>query len=149
LHDDILLGAEESGGIGVRDHIPERDGILNSMLLLEAVVASGKTPSEMVREMHREFGEFYFGRIDLKCPVVVGQALAHEVAAKPPANLAGYTVEHVLTVDGTKLVFADESWLLFRPSGTEPMLRIYCEATSKAKVSELLRAGEAMAAKAT
>src|SRR4029078_10944657 len=65
LREDILIGAEESGGIGVRGHIPERDGILNSLLFLEALAASGKTPAELVREMHREFGDFYFGRRDL------------------------------------------------------------------------------------
>src|SRR6185436_3376454 len=66
LNDDILIGAEESGGIGVKGHIPERDGILNSLLFLEAVVTAGKTPSEMLRDLHREFGEFHFGRRDLQ-----------------------------------------------------------------------------------
>jgi phosphomannomutase len=73
LKEDILIGAEESGGIGVRGHIPERDGILNSLLLLEAVITAGKTPSEMVRDMHREFGEFYFGRTDMHKEVARGQ----------------------------------------------------------------------------
>ena len=73
LKEDILIGAEESGGIGVKGHIPERDGILNSLLLLEAVVSAGKPPSEMVKEMHREFGEFYFNRRDIHCEVSRGQ----------------------------------------------------------------------------
>lgn len=146
LTQDILIGAEESGGIGVKDHIPERDGVLNSLLFLEAIIASGKTPSEMVREMHREFGEFYFGRIDEKCPVAVGKALAERIAKTPPAKLAEYAVKDVSDLDGTKLIFDDESWILFRPSGTEPMLRIYSEATSRAKVHELLKAGAALAA---
>lgn len=145
LNDDILLGAEESGGIGVRDHIPERDGILNSLLLLEAVVASGKTPSQMVKDMHREFGEFYFGRIDVKCEVADGKALVARVAKKPPASLSGYSVRDVQTTDGTKLIFNDESWLLFRQSGTEPLLRIYCEATTKSMLKDLLQAGATMA----
>src|SRR5436305_14433966 len=82
LREDILIGAEESGGVGVRGHIPERDGILNSLLLLEAVVASGKTPTEIVREMHAEFGEFYFGRRDLQPEVARGRALGESPAAR-------------------------------------------------------------------
>jgi phosphomannomutase len=142
LKQDILLGAEESGGIGVKGHIPERDGILNCLLLLEAVVKAGKPPSEMVREMHREFGEFYFGRRDLHMVVTRGQSLVAALAAEPPARIDGYTVVGVETLDGTKLLFEDESWLLFRQSGTEPVLRIYAEATSPAKTRSLLDEGE-------
>jgi phosphomannomutase len=145
LNEDILIGAEESGGIGVRGHIPERDGILNCLLLLEAVVAAGKPPSEMVSDMHREFGEFYFGRRDLHQEVERGQALVAALASKAPESAAGYGVCGVETLDGTKLLFDDESWLLFRQSGTEPVLRIYAEATSKAKTSALLDEGERLA----
>ena len=141
LRDDILIGAEESGGIGVRGHIPERDGILNSLLFLEAVVASGKTPSALVREMHREFGEFYFGRRDLHTEVARGQTLVESLASKPPAQAGPHPVELVETLDGTKLVFGDESWLLFRQSGTEPVLRVYSEATSLEKMNALLEEG--------
>jgi phosphomannomutase len=141
LREDILVGAEESGGIGVRGHIPERDGILNSLLLLEAVAASGKTPTEMVSEMHREFGEFYFGRRDLHTDVARGLALVETLATKPPASFAQMTVAGVETLDGTKLLFGDESWLLFRQSGTEPVLRVYAEATSIEKMNTLLEEG--------
>ena len=141
LREDILLGAEESGGIGVKGHIPERDGILNSLLLLEAIVAAGKPPSEMVHEMHREFGEFYFDRRDLPMEVKGGQDFVQQLAAKPPANIGGDQVSGIETKDGTKLLFADESWLLFRQSGTEPVLRIYCEATSREKRDRLLEDG--------
>jgi phosphomannomutase len=145
LKDDILIGAEESGGIGVKGHIPERDGILNSLLLLEAVTLSGKPPSEMVKEMHREFGEFYFGRRDLHCEVRRGQDLVLRLASNPPGMVAGHEVESVETLDGTKLLFEDESWLLFRQSGTEPALRVYSEATSVAKMNALLMEGEQLA----
>jgi phosphomannomutase len=141
LREDILVGAEESGGIGVRGHIPERDGILNSLLFLEAVAASGRTPTELVREMHREFGEFYFGRRDLHLEVARGLALVSSLAARPPAAVGTYAVESVETLDGTKLVFQDESWLLFRQSGTEPVLRVYAEATSVEKMHALLDEG--------
>jgi phosphomannomutase len=145
LKEDILIGAEESGGIGVMGHIPERDGILNSLLLLEAVVVSGKSPSELVKEMHREFGEFYFGRRDLHLEVRRGQDLVMKLARQPPGSVAGHAVSSVETLDGTKLLFEDESWLLFRQSGTEPALRVYSEATSVAKMDALLTEGERLA----
>jgi phosphomannomutase len=139
--EEILIGAEESGGIGVRGHIPERDGILNSLLFLEAVVASERTPTEMVAEMHREFGEFHFGRRDLHTEVARGLALVEALAARPPAAVAELAVQSVETLDGTKIIFEDESWLLFRQSGTEPVLRIYSEATSQARRESLLDEG--------
>lgn len=142
LREDILIGAEESGGIGVRGHIPERDGILNCLLLLEAVVSAGKPPSEMVKDMHREFGEFYFGRRDIHQEVGRGQEMVAALASHAPPVVAGFKVSGVETLDGTKLLFDDESWLLFRQSGTEPVLRIYAEATSKEKTDALLDEGE-------
>ena len=142
LRENILLGAEESGGIGVSGHIPERDGILNSLLLLEAVVAAGKTPSGMVKELHREFGEFHFGRRDLHMEVARGQELVGRLCDNPPANFAGDAVHALESLDGVKLIFEDESWLLFRQSGTEPVLRVYSEATSVAKMNALLDEGE-------
>lgn len=143
LKENILLGAEESGGIGVKGHIPERDGVLNSLLFLEAIITAGKPPSEMLAELHREFGEFHFGRRDLHLPVDRGQALVAQLSQNPPADFAGFSVTNVETMDGAKLIFDDESWLLFRQSGTEPMLRIYSEATSVEKMNTLLDAGVA------
>jgi phosphomannomutase len=148
LNEDILIGAEESGGIGVKGHIPERDGILNSLLFLETIITAGKPPSEMLRDLHREFGEFYFRRRDLRVETSVGKQLIERLASEPPRELAGHTVTGVETTDGTKLLFEDESWLLFRPSGTEPMLRIYAEAPTTSQAEALLAAGEALASEA-
>ena len=145
LREDILLGAEESGGIGVKGHIPERDGILNSLLFLEAIVAAGKPPSELLHDLHREFGEFHFGRRDLQMPINRGQELVRLLSEQPPDSFNGDAVIKVQTMDGAKLLFGDESWLLFRQSGTEPMLRIYAEATSVAKMNGLLEAGTGLA----
>ena len=142
LKEDILLGAEESGGIGVKGHIPERDGVLNSLLFLEAIITAGKPPSELLSDLHGEFGEFHFGRRDLHVPVARGQELVARLSQERPASFAGEQVVSVETMDGAKLIFADDSWLLFRQSGTEPMLRIYAEATSVAKMQRLLDEGE-------
>jgi phosphomannomutase len=147
LKDDILIGAEESGGIGVKGHIPERDGILNSLLFLEAIITAGKPPSEMLQDLHREFGEFHFGRKDLHVETAVGRRLIERLTEETPPQLAGYGVVGVETTDGTKLIFGDESWLLFRQSGTEPVLRIYAEATSTDKCAALLTAGEGLLAR--
>jgi phosphomannomutase len=145
LKEDILIGAEESGGIGVKGHIPERDGLLNSLLFLEAIVVAGKTPSEMLRELHREFGEFHFGRRDLHIEVEQGKELVKSLASQPPSEFAGNRVTDVQTIDGLKLIFDDESWLLFRQSGTEPVLRIYAEATSLSQVNILLDGAQKVA----
>ena len=145
LNDDILIGAEESGGIGVKNHIPERDGILNSLLLLEAVLTAGKAPSEMLAELHREFGEFQFRRRDLRVETARGRELIDQLSTDTPETFAGHAVNGVETLDGTKLLFEDESWILFRQSGTEPMLRIYSEATSVDKANALLDAGQTLA----
>jgi len=142
LKEDILLGAEESGGIGVKGHIPERDGVLNSLLFLEAIVSAGKPPSEMLADLHREFGEFHFGRRDLHMPVSRGLELVAQLSQSPPENFASFHVTKVETTDGAKLTFDDESWLLFRQSGTEPVLRLYSEATSLEKMNTFLDAAQ-------
>jgi phosphomannomutase len=142
---DFLVGGEESGGIGVRGHIPERDGIFNCLLLLEAVLAAGKKPSEIVRDIWREFGEFHFERRDLHLPIESGQKLVSDLRENTPDTFAGYKVVNIATLDGTKLIFEDESWILFRQSGTEPLLRIYCEATSTERMMKLIDEGVRLA----
>lgn len=147
LKTDILIGAEESGGIGVKGHIPERDGILNSLLLLEAVIAAKQTPTEMVKALHQEFGEFHYDRRDLHVEIDFGRELIAELTFNPPASVEGYEVAGIESSDGVKLLLEDESWILFRQSGTEPVLRVYSEATSIAKREQLLDFGCRMALK--
>ncbi|MGH9803508.1 MAG: phosphoglucomutase/phosphomannomutase family protein [Blastocatellia bacterium] len=142
---DFLTGGEESGGIGVRGHIPERDGVFNSLLLLEAVLAAGKKPSEIIRDIWREFGEFHFERRDLHVPIESGQKLVAAMRDNTPSEFAGHKVTGVGTLDGTKLTFEDESWILFRQSGTEPVLRVYCEATSVEKMTKMTDEGVRLA----
>ena len=142
---DIPIAAEESGGIDVKGHIPERDGILNSLLFLEAIITAAKLPSLMLRDLHNEFGEFHFGRRDQHMEVASGKELVAKLAVNPPGKFGGYEVTRVNTMDGTKLEFNDESCLLFRQSDTEPALRIYSEATSVAKMNALLDEGARLA----
>ncbi|NOT61896.1 MAG: phosphoglucomutase/phosphomannomutase family protein [Acidobacteria bacterium] len=142
---EFLVGGEESGGIGVQGHIPERDGVFNSLFLLEAVLTFGKPPSEIVKDIWKEFGEFHFERRDLHVPITSGQKLVAKMRNETPATFAGEKVVNVATLDGTKLIFGDDSWILFRQSGTEPLLRVYCEATSTAKMKTLMDEGEKLA----
>jgi phosphomannomutase len=141
LREDILIGGEESGGVGIKNHIPERDGILVNLLMLEAVAQSGRSLRQMVLEMWEQFGEFHFERRDLHVPLAFGQKLVQSLREAPPKAFAGFPVVRVDTLDGSKLVFQDESWILFRQSGTEPLLRLYSEAASHVKVKQLMEEG--------
>ena len=139
LTGDVLIGGEESGGIGVQGHIPERDGLANTLLLLEAVVRSGKGVAELFTALEQEADwQHAYDRVDLH---LSGNALKDAVLAElehPPETFAGRTVEAVETLDGVKFNLSGKAWLLFRASGTEPVLRIYCEAQSEAEVKEIL-----------
>jgi len=137
---NVLISGEESGGIGIKGNIPERDGILNSLLLAEAIIASGKTPSELLKSIWQEFGYFSYDRLDLPIEIERGQAFVEKMKSDPPLEIAEEKIVDVATLDGTKLIFEDESWLLLRQSGTEPVLRLYCEASSEEKVEKLLSA---------
>jgi len=141
LQQDILIGGEESGGIGLSRHMPERDGIFLNLLMLDLLAVSGKKPTELIRDMWKEFGEFHFGRRDLHIPIEAGLAVVQTLKSAPPAGFAGRKVESVGTLDGSKVFLEKDSWILFRQSGTEPLLRVYCEAPSMAAVDEILAAG--------
>lgn len=142
LRGDVLVGGEESGGIGVHGHIPERDGILNALLLLEAVLASGSSLSELFAAIEEQAGwRHAYDRSDIRLD---DNALKDRVMAglqADPEVFGGRVVESVERLDGVKLNLAGDAWLLFRPSGTEPVLRVYCEAASEEDVTALL--GEA------
>ncbi len=141
----VLIGGEESGGFGFRGFVPERDGVLSGLMLAEAVLASGETPSQLVAHIQKRFGPLFYDRRDLRVAPATGLPLVASFAANPPTMLASSRVVDVVTLDGTKFVLDDESWLLLRQSGTEPVLRVYSEATSEAKRDAMLEAGVAMA----
>jgi alpha-D-glucose phosphate-specific phosphoglucomutase len=141
LERDIMIGGEESGGIGVKNHIPERDGVLMSILLLEAMAFRGKRLEELIDEIMLEFGEHEYDRIDLHLDVTVIDHIRARLKEFNPKTFAGQPVKEVSKIDGTKIIFADESWILLRPSGTEPVVRIYAEAPTQERVKQLLDEG--------
>lgn len=138
LKGGVLIGGEESGGIGVDIHLPERDGIFNALLLLEAVVRSGKSLGEQFAEIEAEVGfKHSYDRLDLHLPSMEHiRAVVEKVSNPQP--IAGQKVVGTDTLDGVKWLFEDGSWLLFRASGTEPVLRVYCEAQSEQAVKSIL-----------
>ena len=145
LEHDILMGGEESGGLGVKGHIPERDGILMGLLLLEAVAMSGKGLRQLLNETMDEIGHFYYRRLDLQIEQSAKERLIKRLQGGAPKEIAGKAVAAENFADGFKFIFADGSWLLIRPSGTEPVLRLYSEAGSTAEVERLLAAGKQIA----
>ncbi len=149
LADDVLIGGEESGGISIRGHIPEGDGVLMGLLLLEIIAEAGAPLSELVADIQGQAGPTHYQRNDLRLrhPVNKRQLVAR-LSQEAPARLGGVEVVEVGTQDGIKYRLTDESWLLIRPSGTEPVLRVYAEASKPGLVEELLAFGEKVAAAA-
>jgi len=141
LEREILIGGEESGGIGLSKHLPERDGIFINLLFLDMLAASGRTCTQLIHEMWKEFGEFHFDRRDLHIPIEVGNRVVDKWRKDPPATFAGRQVREVGTLDGSKVFLEKDAWILFRQSGTEPLLRVYCEAPSPSAVQEIMAAG--------
>lgn len=134
----MLIGGEESGGIGIEGFLPERDGTMVSLMLLQAMVDAGKPLSEMVREMTAEFGELHYRRRDLSVSAETGRRLVERLKHAPPKTIGGMTVTGIDDLDGLKLLFGDDGWLLFRASGTEPVLRVYSEAPTLARLDAVM-----------
>ena len=149
LSRDILIGGEESGGIGFRDHLPERDGLLSALLVLEMLVASGTTLDELLRSLEAEAGAAAYRRRDYELHPDLGRRLVKSLDAAPPERFGGRGVVRVETLDGRKYWLEDGAWVLVRPSGTEPVLRIYVEAPTAQAVEELHAAAEALVARLT
>lgn len=142
LTEDVLIGGEESGGIAVKGHIPERDGVLMALLLLEVVAHHGKPLSEILEDLMQRVGYHHYDRRDLHLPERL--EVVEQLKAAEPKAFAGKPVVNVETLDGVKLRFED-GWLLFRASGTEPLLRIYCELNDPQEVQRVLNQAERFA----
>ncbi len=137
---DALLGGEESGGFGLGGHLRNKDGVLFALL---AASAASTTPfDERVDDLTAAHGEIHQDRVSLDCPDGRKQAVLDALADELPETVAGVEVARVNDVDGFKIILADDTWLLVRPSGTEPKMRVYAEALSGDRVDDLLEAGE-------
>jgi len=148
LKGDVLIGGEESGGLSIKGHIPEGDGVLMGLLLLEIVGAADAPLHELVADLQADVGPAHYARRDIpiRFPVAKKEMVAR-LTSDVPDSLTGEKLVEVETLDGVKYLLADESWLLIRPSGTEPVLRVYAEARSPESVQGLLEFGEDMAAR--
>ncbi len=145
LSQDVLMGGEESGGISIRGHIPEGDGILMGLLLLEVMADAKMSLHELVNDIQAVAGPSHYERRDLRLRHPVDKALVvSRLVNAAPAHIGGETVREVSTLDGVKYYLVDDSWLLIRPSGTEPVLRVYAEAPSPDGTRALLGFGQEM-----
>jgi phosphomannomutase len=142
VEEDVLIGGEESGGIAVKGHIPERDGIWMGLIIWEFMAKSGKTLDELINEVYAIVGPFKFERNDLH----ITDALKNKIVASCNSNEYGsfgrFNVREVGTIDGWKFFFDDNRWVMIRASGTEPVLRTYAEAPTMEEVREILKATE-------
>lgn len=146
LRDDILIGGEESGGISFKGHIPEGDGILMGLLLVEMVATADKPLDELVADLLNEVGPVHYTRLDLRLSrPIQKERMVKELAETAPVEISGISVNDINTMDGIKYLLEDDSWLLIRPSGTEPVLRIYAEASEPERVKALLDHGRSIA----
>ena len=147
LKGNVLIGGEESGGLSIKGHIPEGDGVLMGLLLLEIIAAANAPLHELVADLQADVGPAHYARRDipLRSPVAKEELVAR-LTGDVPDSLGGEKLVEVVTLDGVKYLLADDSWLLIRPSGTEPVLRVYAEARSPESVQSLLEFGESVAA---
>lgn len=146
LNDDVLIGGEESGGLTIKGHIPEGDGVLMGLLMLEVMATAACPLHELVEALQRDVGPAYYARRDipLRSPITK-RKMVERLVEDVPSTLAGQTVREVETLDGVKYLLADDSWLLIRPSGTEPVLRVYAEGRDPEAVQMVLAYGQQVA----
>lgn len=138
LHENVLVGGEESGGIAVTGHIPERDGIFNGLLLWEAMVKTGKSLQELIQEIYAITGSFAFERADLRLAQADKERIVSNCEQGSYREFGKWKVIRTETLDGFKYYFSDSQWLMIRPSGTEPVLRTYSEGRTSDEAREIL-----------
>lgn len=141
LEVNAMIGGEESGGFAVRGHMPERDGILMSLFLLDLMVQLNKTPTQLLDHLFGIVGAHYYDRIDTPFPPERNAEVRAKIANEKPTNLAGIKVVNINTLDGFRYEMEDGGWMLIRFSGTEPIIRVYTETTHGDKVQDILQDG--------
>ncbi len=127
----VILAGEESGGLCIKGSIPEKDGILADLLLAEMTAYENKPLSRLLEEIHQQYGHFFDERLDIDFPSEKKDSLLNKLITSPPRTIAGKKLEEIATTDGVRYTLASGDWILIRPSGTEPLIRIYVESKSK------------------
>lgn len=138
---DAMIGGEESGGYAFKGHVPERDGILAGLYFLDMMVQTGKKPSQLLEFLYEKVGPHYYDRIDSRFEAAQKSEILARVAAARPQTIGGLKVTDIVTIDGHQFIMEDGGWLLVRFSGTEPIIRIYCETTHQDRVQDILSDG--------
>tara|TARA_B100000686_G_scaffold301635_1_gene337092 strand:- start:375 stop:899 length:525 start_codon:yes stop_codon:yes gene_type:complete len=139
MEEEALAAGEESGGYAFRGHIPERDGILSALFMLDMMVTTGQNPSELLEDLVHTVGPHYYKRIDIEFDPVDREKISNKLNDFQPQNISGLDLKKIDTRDGYRFILEDQSWCLLRFSGTEPLLRIYAEANSDELVHSLLK----------
>ena len=139
INEDVMIGAEESGGIGIKGHLPERDGVFNGLLYLEMLAATGKSVTELKQDMENEFGKFYYNRIDVHTTEELKNKTLDVCRVKKIGDKIGNKlINETGNLDGFKFSF-DNGWIIIRASGTEPLLRFYCETKDTDETNNILK----------
>ena len=139
ITEDVLLGGEESGGIAIKGHIPERDGIWIGLVLFEFMAKSGKSLEELIKEVYAIVGAFAFERVDLHIDNQKKLSIIKACQENQFQEFGKYKIKRIETIDGFKFFFDEDTWLMIRPSGTEPVLRTYAEAPTQEMALDILR----------
>jgi phosphomannomutase len=149
MEHNALIGGEESGGYAFQNHVPERDGIIANLYLLDLMVRTGKKPTELLQLLFDKVGSHYYDRIDTRLSSNEmkenAKARLDSLRVEDGLTLGGHNVVDLVTIDGYKFIMDDGGWLLVRFSGTEPLIRVYTETTDEAAVQEILNDGVALA----
>ncbi len=145
VKENALFGGEESGGYGFRGHVIERDGILANLYFLDLMVRTGKTPSQLIDYLYSKVGPHHYKRVDIRFPENERKSIIDRLRKSKPETIDGVKVVREDTIDGFRFILADNTWLLIRFSGTEPLLRIYTETSSPERVDRILKLGREMA----
>jgi phosphomannomutase len=140
VNDQIILGGEESAGLSIKGHYPEKDGILACLLAAEAVAARGASLTEQLNDIYARVGKLESGRIGVRLTPEIAASLAQKLSQEP-AMIGNRQVAEINRMDGVKFIFADGSWVLMRPSGTEPLVRVYAETENLSDLEVLLEQG--------
>ena len=141
IQTEAMIGGEESGGYAFRGHVPERDGILAGLYILDLMVRMNKTPAQLIDHLYGQVGAHYYDRIDRRFPSDARDRTRERIESADPATIGGLAVTGLDTTDGFKFGLADGGWLLIRFSGTEPVIRVYCETTEQDRVQPILEDG--------